>query len=185
MSDERSREEPRRRDAAHADRRGAEAGMRPSAASGADPDPRRRVIIGVGNEYRRDDGIGPAVVEHLREHAPGSVVLTVTDGEPTQLLDAWDGADLAVIIDAVLCEPSVPGRIHRTEAVPQHAATPSTHGLGIPDAVRLADALDRAPRRLVVYAVEAGDIGFGRELTPAVAAALPTVARAVLSEIQG
>jgi hydrogenase maturation protease len=142
-------------------------------------------VIGVGNAFRRDDGIGPAVVEHLHDHTPAGVALTVTDGEPTQLLDAWDGAELAVVIDAVLCEPSVPGRIHRSEASPQHAATASTHGLGIPDAVRLADALDRAPQRLVVYAVEAGDIGFGRGFTPAVAAALPAVTRAVLDEIPG
>lgn len=140
-------------------------------------------LIGVGNEYRRDDGIGPAVIERLRDHPPSGVTLTVTDGEPTQLLDAWAGADLAVVIDAVLCEPSVPGRIHRTDAVPPPAATASTHGLGIPDAVRLADALGRAPQRLVVYAVEAGDIGFGHGLTPAVTGALPTVMRAVLSEI--
>lgn len=158
---------------------------RPSAASGADPDPPRRVVIGVGNEFRRDDGIGPAVVALLQEQRIPGVTLTVTDGEPTQLLDAWAGVDLAVVIDAVLCEPSVPGRIHRTEAVPPPAATASTHGLGIPDAVRLADAVGRAPRRLVVYAVEAGDIGFGRGLMPAVAAALPTVAGAVLSEIPG
>jgi hydrogenase maturation protease len=160
-----------------------EPGMRPTAASGADLDPPRRVIIGVGNEFRRDDGIGPAVVARLRDQQPGGVALTVTDGEPTQLLDAWAGAELAVVIDAVMCEPSVPGRIHRTEAAPRPAASASTHGLGIPDAVRLADALDRAPQRLVVYAVEAEDLGFGRGLTPTVAAVLPDLTRAVLSEI--
>lgn len=140
-------------------------------------------VIGVGNEYRRDDGVGPVVVARLRHHAPPGVTFTITDGEPTQLLDAWAGADLAVVIDAVLCEPSVPGRIHRTDAVPRPGATASTHGLGIPDAVRLADALGRTPKQLVVYAVEAGDIGFGHGLTAAVAAALPTLMRAVLTEI--
>jgi hydrogenase maturation protease len=185
MSDERLREEARRRDAARAGRRGAEPGMHPSEASGAGPDPRRRVIVAVGNEYRRDDGIGPAVLDNLRDHAPAGVTLTVTDGEATELLDAWGGAELAVLIDAVICEPSVPGRIHRTEAVPEPGAAASTHGLGIPDAVRLAHALDRAPQRLVVYAVEAADLGFGHGLTSAVAAALPRVTRAVLAEVGG
>jgi hydrogenase maturation protease len=60
----------------------------------------------------------------------------------------------------------------------------STHGLGIPDAVRLARALDQTPQRLVIYAVEAADLGFGHGLTPAVAAALPNVTRAVLAEIR-
>ena len=40
--DERSREEPRRRDAARADRRGAEPRIHPSGASGGDADPPRR-----------------------------------------------------------------------------------------------------------------------------------------------
>jgi hydrogenase maturation protease len=55
--------------------------------------------------------------------------------------------------------------------------------VGIPEAVRLADALDQAPRRLVVYAVEAADLGFGVGLSPAVAASVEHVVRAVLIEI--
>jgi len=40
--DERSREEPRRRDAARAAKRGAQPRVRPSGASGGDADARRR-----------------------------------------------------------------------------------------------------------------------------------------------
>jgi len=40
------------------------------------------VVIGVGNPYRRDDGIGRAVVTRLhRRHLPG-VTLAECDGEP-------------------------------------------------------------------------------------------------------
>jgi hydrogenase maturation protease len=144
----------------------------------------RAVVIGVGNLYRRDDGIGQALVAAVGELQLPGVVLTVLDGEPSQLLDAWSGADLAVVVDAVLCDPPEPGRIHRTtldSAAPGPAA--STHGLGIPDAVRLAEALNRAPQRLVVFAVEAADIGFGLGLSPAVAASLPELTRAVQAEL--
>lgn len=145
----------------------------------------RAVVIGVGNLYRRDDGIGQALVAAVGELQLPGVVLTVSDGEPSQLLDAWSGADLAVVVDAVLCDPPEPGRIHRTtlgSAAPG-SATASTHGLGIPDAVRLAEALNRAPQRLVVFAVEAADIGFGLGLSPAVAASLPELTRAVHAEL--
>jgi hypothetical protein len=50
-------------------------------------------------------------------------------------------------------------------------------------AIRLAEALDRAPQRLVVFAVEAADVGFGLGLSPAVAAPLPELTRAVRSEL--
>src|SRR5205823_3354369 len=142
-------------------------------------------VIGVGNEFRRDDGVGPAVVALLEKRELTDVSLTVTDGEPTQLLDAWSRVPLAIVIDAVLCDPSRPGRVHRTtlDSPLQSASAASTHGFGIPDAVRLAEALDRAPARLVIYAVEAADLGFGPGLTTEVARVVPEVATAVLVEL--
>ena len=71
------------------------------------------VVIGVGNEFRRDDGAGPAVVARLRDLAPPGVRLVVTDGEPARLVEAWTGAALAVVVDAVRAEPARPGTVHR------------------------------------------------------------------------
>ena len=146
----------------------------------------RTAVIGVGNEYRRDDGIGPIVIARLARHDLPGVTFTRCDGEPSQLIDAWTGSDLAVVIDAVLCERPEPGRVHRTglDTLPGSARWASTHGLGIPEAIQLADALDQAPRRLVVYAVEAADLGFGVGLSPAVAAAAQHVERAVLMDVE-
>ena len=143
-----------------------------------------RVVIGVGNPYRRDDGVGLAVLDRLRDRIGPGVRLVVTDGEPTQLIDAWAGAELAIVVDAVLCEPAEPGRVHRSDAVGAPAGTPGgTHALGIPDAIRLAEVLERMPRRLAVYAVEAAELGFGAGLTPAVEAAVPAIVAAVLDEL--
>ena len=163
------------------------------------------VLIGIGNAFRRDDGVGPAVAaEFDRLRVPG-VTVACADGEPSQLLDAWDGAGLAIVVDAVACSPGSPGRIHRAElgrpyalagqallAGPPRAGAPgagapgagtSTHGLGVPDAIRLAVALDRAPARLVVYAVEGADLGFGTGLSGPVAACLPELTRMVRAEL--
>jgi hypothetical protein len=54
------------------------------------------VVIGVGNEYRRDDGAGLAVVARLRDRVPPGVEIVLTDGEPIRLIEAWTGAALAV-----------------------------------------------------------------------------------------
>jgi hydrogenase maturation protease len=144
----------------------------------------RAVVIGVGNEFRRDDGVGPALVAALQPHDLPGVALVVSDGEPTQLLDAWAGVPLAVVVDAVVCEPAQPGRIHRTGVADlPAAAVSSTHGLGIPEAVRLGEAVDRAPQRLLIYGVEAGDVSYGAGLSDAVARALPELVRAVLAEL--
>jgi hydrogenase maturation protease len=145
------------------------------------------VVIGVGNEFRRDDGAGPAVVASLRDRVPPGVDLVLMDGEPTRLIEAWTGASLAVVIDAVRAHPSCPGRVHRfvldgSRAGPAQAA--SSHGFGLDDAVSLAVALDRMPGRLIVHAIEAADLTQGTGLTPPVAAAIDEVARAVLGDIR-
>jgi hydrogenase maturation protease len=146
------------------------------------------VVIGVGNEYRRDDGAGLAVVISLRDRVPPGVDLVLTDGEPTRLIEAWTGAEVAVVVDAVRADPPRPGRVHRFEldrALTGATRTASSHGFGLDDAIQLALALDRMPSRLVVHAIEAADLGQGTGLTPPVAAAVDEVASAVLSDLRG
>lgn len=146
----------------------------------------RVVVIGVGNEFRRDDGAGPAVVTSLRGRVPPGVELLLTDGEPTRLIEAWTGAALAVVVDAVRADSPCPGRVHRfvlDRPMAKTTRTASSHGFGLDDAVRLALALDRMPGRLVVHAIEAADVSQGQGLTPLVAAAVGEAARAVLGDI--
>lgn len=148
--------------------------------------PRRVAVVAVGNEYRSDDGVGPHVARAIAALDLPQVVVTVCDGEPAGLLDAWTGADLAVVVDAVLCEPSTPGRIWRTtvDALPEGTYPTSSHALGIPDALLLGRALGRVPRELVVLAVEAASLDLGVGLSAPVAAAVPQVVRMVLSELR-
>jgi hydrogenase maturation protease len=143
------------------------------------------VVIGVGNEFRRDDGVGPAIADGIRTLGlPGTRVVT-TDGEPARMLDAWADVDVAVVIDAVLCRDPAPGRVHRMDmdSLPGGRSANSSHGLGVPEAVELARALGRMPGRIVFYTVEVGDTGFGTGLSSRVAAAVPAVTAAVLREL--
>jgi hydrogenase maturation protease len=145
------------------------------------------VVIGIGNEFRRDDGVGPAVLGQLRDLVPAGVRLVLTDGEPTRLIEAWTGAALAIVADAVHAQPAHPGRVHRLVLDrPAVGATPtaSSHGLGLDDAIALALALDLMPGRLIVHAIEAADLTHGTGLTPAVAAAVGVVTAAILADIE-
>lgn len=145
----------------------------------------RAAVIAVGNEYRGDDGIGHIVAREVAKLGLPGVVVTWCDGEPDALLDAWSGVDLAVVVDAVLCDPATPGRIRRTtiDRVPRGIHATSSHALGIPDALLLGRALGRVPRELVVVAVEAACFDLGIGLSDPVAAAVPQVVRRVLTEL--
>lgn len=136
------------------------------------------VVIGIGNEFRRDDGIGPAVAAELSARGlPGVRVLTCA-AEPAALLDAWAGATRAVLVDAAAGDE--PGRVRTcgldglTEPCPV-----SSHDLGVRQAYELGRALGRAPASVVVVTVDVADTGHGQGLSPAVRAALPEAVRAV------
>jgi hydrogenase maturation protease len=140
----------------------------------------RTVVVGVGNEFRRDDGAGPAVIARLRALQPGDaslsgVTLALSDGEPGRMIDLWEGARLAVVIDAVRDSRLPPGHRYQLAAGPLAGAadgTASSHGISLGDTVELARVLGRLPARLTVLAVVGRDFSFGTEMTAEVAAAV-------------
>jgi hydrogenase maturation protease len=152
---------------------------------------RRVVVIGVGNEFRHDDGVGPAVIAVLGESEPTGAELVVSDGEPTRLLEAWTGADLAIVVDAVT-GGSAAGTLHRIVISPDEpgsavlpgSGTASSHALGVGDAVSLARPLGRLPGTLIVYAVQAADLSQGHGLSPEVAGVLDELAAAVIADVR-
>jgi hydrogenase maturation protease len=144
------------------------------------------VVIGIGNPFRNDDGLGPAVAAQIEEQRLPGVRVVISDGEPAGLLEAWGGADLAVVVDAIHQVSASPGSIHRLTVgqLETGGTAASSHGLGVPDALRLGRALGRLPRRVVIFAVEAADTGAGTKLSKPVAAALPEVVAAVMTELK-
>ncbi|MEW1636900.1 hydrogenase maturation protease [Streptomyces sp. NPDC093801] len=151
-------------------------------------------VVGLGNDFRRDDGIGWAVVAALRERAarrelPPGTVLAQCDGDPGRLLELWAGAGPVIVVDACFPPSARPGRAYRWDSAaggvlrPTGAARHSTHALGLSEALRLGAALGRGPDRLVVFAVEGVDRSVGPGMTPAVAAAVPRLVRRVEAEI--
>jgi hydrogenase maturation protease len=142
------------------------------------------VVIGIGNSFRRDDGVGLAVADRIAEfRLPGVRVVTAT-GEPAALLEAWTGVARAVVVDAVAGEESTPGRVRRWSGADfAAAAAVSSHALGLAQTTALGRTLGRMPDELVVFTVDIADTGHGVGLTPAIAAVVPAVMDAVLAEL--
>ncbi|MGW9030297.1 hydrogenase maturation protease [Streptomyces sp. NPDC055722] len=154
----------------------------------------RTAVIGIGNEFRRDDGVGHALIALLRERVlarplPPGTLVQECDGDPGRLIGLWEATGLAVVVDACFPSPACPGRIHRWGPTPDAllrragAGRHSTHGLGLAETVHLARSLGRGPRRLIVYAVEGADRSQGTGLTPPVAEAVLPLAERIEEEI--
>lgn len=142
------------------------------------------IIIGIGNDFRRDDGVGLAVAQRIAErNLPGVRVLSGIS-ESTAMLDAWSGASRAVVVDAVTGANSDPGRIRRwTGPDLETSAVVSSHALGLAQTCALGQALARMPDELVVFTVDVVDTNHGIGLTPAVAAAVPNLVDVIVDEL--
>ncbi|CAM4085132.1 hydrogenase 2 maturation endopeptidase [Mycobacterium basiliense] len=147
----------------------------------------KAVVIGLGNRFRRDDGVGVVAAGEISELALPGVAVVTGVVEPLSLLEAWSGVELAVVIDAAVRTPSTPGRVIRcslTEVVSASAAR-SSHRVDVAGSYALGQVLGRVPAALEVFVVEVADTGHGVGLTPQVAAAVPELVRMAREAITG
>jgi hydrogenase maturation protease len=148
----------------------------------------RTVVIGVGNLYRSDDGAGPEVARILRHVVPEGVDVVESGGEAEAIVNAWEGADLAIIVDVLPCSSLPAGQVDRIEVGPatpfSSCAPPSTHALGPEDAVALGGAVGQLPRRLIVYAIGATRFDLSVGLSPEVEAATQRFGEEILAEVK-
>jgi hydrogenase maturation protease len=153
-----------------------------------------RVLVGgFGSQYRHDDGVGPLVAEQVL-HGTTDVQLVGPFSDPLDLLGHWDRADLVVLIDATR-SGACAGTLHVIEmdnGVPvsgeiiedRQLGPTSTHGIGLAGVLRLARAVDRAPRRVVVVGIEGQSFDVGEGLSPAVSQCVPQAVRRVKELIE-
>jgi hydrogenase maturation protease len=171
-------------------RSGAGTGLRaspPSSGIGVPPDG-KRLLIGVGNPYRGDDGAGRAVARLLASRNDCGLVVRECGGEATSLLSTWTGFDDVVVVDA--CRGAgPPGSVHRIapDEVERVATLQpaSTHSLGVAAAIGLARALGTLPSRFLIYAIEARHSREGEGLSPEVDRAVLEVVALVMREAHG
>ena len=143
-------------------------------------------VIGIGNTFRGDDGVGLVVARQLGELALPEVTVLEQSGEGVALVEAWGDASRVIVVDAV-SSGSEPGRIHRFEAagqaLPDFFSGHSTHAFGLAEAIELARQLDRLPAQLIVYGVEGKSFHFGTELSPEVQEAAEIVTKQIAQEL--
>src|SRR6266699_209167 len=145
------------------------------------------LLIGIGNEYRGDDGAGLAICRELKRRAlaGASVIACASDG--AVLLEMLKTANRVILIDAVSSGARA-GTIYRFDALAEHIplrfSFQSTHSLGVAEAVGLARTLDQLPPYLIVYAIEGKNFTTGVGLSPEVEEAAQQVVELVIREVQ-
>lgn len=160
------------------------------------------LVIGLGNPDRGDDAVGLHVARQVAALGMPGVAVMEAEGDTLALLDRWAGATRVLVVDAAMMRAAVmptqpgsaemggaePGRIHRLDPslgpLPRDLALGSTHAFGLAEAVELARTLGLLPRRMAIYAIEAGGFDPGAALSPAVAAAAADATALIVAELR-
>jgi len=155
-----------------------------AAPGGGSAGPPRILAVGLGSPHG-DDQLGWIVVERLKPRLPRGVAWARA-ASALEILELFEGKDEAIIVDAA--QPAgQPGSI-RSFRWPcdslRRGDAPSTHSLGLADALRLAELLGHLPRKVVIFAAEAQNVEPGAGLSPAVAGSVSALVAAILAEVE-
>lgn len=138
-----------------------------------------RLVIGVGNSLRADDGVGPIVADLARERLEAAQVIACHQLTP-ELADDVARADRVVFVDANL--EAAPGEVRVTRVAPAVNDAATFHSLDHAGLLALARALyGRVPPASLV-SVGVADLSDGEGLSAAVQASLPTLVGLVCLE---
>lgn len=138
-------------------------------------------IIGVGQRFAGDDGVGLAVLDALRGQRlpPGTELLVAS--EAAGLIELLAGCERAIVVDAVV-GGGAPGTVLALapDALAGRQCSASSHGLGVSEAIALACVLGNVtPRIDLVAVVIAPPRVEGPGLSPRVRAGVQRAARRI------
>ncbi len=144
-------------------------------------------LVGVGNEFRADDGLGICVARELRRRGLPGVDVREHGGEAAGLIELLRGASAVFIIDAISAGKP-PGTIHRIDAargrISQALFRFSTHGYGVAEGIETARILGILPPLTLIFGIEGEAFGQGMGLSDPVVKNVPSLMYLIKSEIE-
>ncbi len=148
----------------------------------------RILVLGVGNPLMRDDGVGPRVVELLLSgyRFPDNVEVVDAGTMSFMILDLFREIDRLIVVDAVDNTGHPPGTVTTLtpEEIAPNQVMHSLHDTRLVDVLAAASLMGNAPDTVAVgIQIEAIE-EWVLELSPAVEAAVPIAAAAVLDQLR-
>ena len=159
----------------------------------------KALILGFGNLYRRDDGVGRAVVNGVRERLGQAPLVGLDDGfdglgQPVdavvlhqlvpELAETVAEYDRVIFVDAHVAD--LPELLHEERIEPAHCpASFISHQTHPATMLELAEKMaGRAPEGLML-SLRGHDFDFGEGLSPETAALVPLAVERVLGLLAG
>ncbi len=127
-------------------------------------------VLGIGNVLMRDDGVGVHLLEAVRQARPWPAEVEFVDGGAggLNLLGVIEQATRLVVFDAA--DLGAPAGSHRVLAAEQlvdsSAKRISLHDMPFAQTLDLCRRFLSGPQDLVILAIQPGQVGCGRGLSP-------------------
>lgn len=145
------------------------------------------LVIGLGNIYRGDDGLGILVINALRSNHPGIADYLTEEGDATRLIDLWEGRDV-IVIDAVKTSRQQSGRIHQINSIEELSGNTeiqfSTHSIDLSEVIGLSTLIEKPPGSLFFIGVEGSVWEMGAIISDKVKSQIPEVVEMTISHIR-
>ncbi|MFN2187153.1 MAG: hydrogenase maturation protease [Candidatus Promineifilaceae bacterium] len=162
----------------------------------------KTLVVGLGNPILTDDGVGVKVAYEVEKVLADTPIDNANAGEievieacagGIRLMELVVGYDRLILVDAITsANGHQPGTIHKLSYEDLRDVSPTQHSACAHDtsfvtALEMGRMLGlKLPTEISIYGIEVENlIDFGDEPTPAVAAAIPHAAAAVLLELNG
>jgi hydrogenase maturation protease len=126
----------------------------------------KTLVIGYGNESRRDDGIGWFVAEALAGMNLPHVEIQTLHQLEVELAEDLAGYDRVIFVDAAVPESPLPFQCSRV--TPDFQSHAVAHYLTPPDVLSLCKTLYGYEPDAWLFSIRGEDFNFGMELTPSV-----------------
>lgn len=151
------------------------------------PCEKKILLIGIGNPFRGDDGVGCVIAGKIKALNLANVSCMEHQGEGIDLIEQWKDFSTVIVIDAVSCEEK-PGTIFRFELppdeLPKSVFACSTHALNIADVIHLAKILNQCPEKIIAYGIAGKTFEMGQGFSVEVQDAAVKVIGQVTGELQ-
>jgi hydrogenase maturation protease len=148
---------------------------------------KKSIVIGIGNNYRRDDGVGLEIAGRIEKMNLGDISVIKSNGDLTGILEEMGEFDKVIIADSV-SSGARPGTVYRI--VPDDSKYSfrrekklSSHRFEINEVLRLAQNISKPVKNVIIYGIEGKDYSHGEGLSSEVREAAEKVAAGIIEDL--
>ena len=153
----------------------------------------KTIVIGLGNPILGDDGVGWQIARQVQQRSefPSDIDVDCLSVGGISLMERLIGYDRAILIDSFNTNKNPVGTLFcfSLDELPNRPLGHifSAHDTTLQNALEVGKELGaQLPKEITVVAVEAQEVfDFSEQLTPSVAAAVPTAVQAIIDLLGG